>query len=168
MSHHLTNEFDRTTNIFQLLKKMYSLRRKQSTREEKWCKHITNNVATSHWTKSSTQLAPSSHINCEMILNPTMRDRILSTLEHDDSFGGNTKKKRAGPCMCLIDGNAKSYSKWSNSQAQMEKYADHNELTGIVVELRLEKDKEKKMLKEKKAADDKQKERNRLLKEIEK
>ena len=90
-----------------------------------------------------------------MFLNPTMRDVILSTLEQD-SFRENAKKKRAQRHMCFIDGNAKSYSKWLNSKAQIEKYADHNELIGIVAELRLEKDKEKKMLKEKKAADNKE------------
>ena len=100
-------------------------------------------------------------------LNPTMRDVILSSLEQD-SFGENAKKKRARRRMCFIDGNAKSYSKWLNSDARMEKYADHNELTGIVAELVLEKDEEKKRTKEKRAANDKEKERNKLIKEIEK
>ena len=146
-SHHLTNEFDRTTNIFLLLKTIYSPSREQSTIEEKWYKHLTNNVATRHWGKNDTQLAPSSHINCEMtddqrrFLNPTMRDVILSSLEQD-SFGENAKKKRARRRMCFIDGNAKSYSKWLNSDTRMEKYADHNELTGLVAELVLEKDEE--------------------------
>ena len=96
-----------------------------------------------------------------------MRDVILSSLEQD-SFGENAKKKRARRRMYFIDGNAKSYSKWLNSDTQMEKYADHNELTGIVAELVLEKDEEKKRTKEKRAANDKEKERNKLIKEIEK
>ena len=69
-----------------------------------------------------------------------MRDVILSSLEQD-SFGENAKKKRARRRMCFIDGNTKSYSKWLNSDARMEKYTDHNELTGIVAELVLEKKK---------------------------
>ena len=50
----------------------------------------------------------------------------------------------------------------------MATYADINESIKIIVELGLEKDREKSKLKEKKAADDKQKERNKLLKEIQK
>ena len=64
--HHLTNQFDRTTNIFLLLKTIYSPSHEQSTIEEKWYKNLTNNVATHHWGKNNTQLEPSSHINCEM------------------------------------------------------------------------------------------------------
>ena len=50
----------------------------------------------------------------------------------------------------------------------MEKYSDHNELTGIVAELVLEKEREKKRTREKKTANDKEKERNKLIKELEK
>ena len=80
---------------------IYSLHHEQSTTEQKWCKHITNNITTSHWAKSDTQLTPSSKINCEMtddqrmFLNPTMRDVILSTLEHD-SFGEMQKRREHG------------------------------------------------------------------------
>ena len=154
-SRHLINEFDCTTNIFQLLKTMYSPHYEQSSTEEKWYKHITNYVATIHWEKSSTQLAHLQAISIVKLLmintclNPTMRDIFSSTLEHD-SFGGNVKKKRARRHMCFIDGNTKRYSKWLNFPAQMGKYADHNELIKIVAELRLEKGKEKKKLKEKK------------------
>lgn len=66
--------------------------------EEKWFKHITNNVTTNHRSRTSKTLLPSSHLDCAIdndqcsFLNPTMRDVILSTLELD-SYGENAKKK---------------------------------------------------------------------------
>lgn len=50
----------------------------------------------------------------------------------------------------------------------MGKYADQNCLVAILAELRLQKEEEKKMAREKKAADDKEKERNKVAKEIQK
>ena len=70
--------------------------------------------------------------------------------------------------MCMLDGNASSYSKQLNSPARMEKYTDQNCLVAILAELRLQKEEEKKMAREKKAADDKEKERNKVAKEIQK
>ena len=58
---HLTNEFDHNTNIFLLLKKIYSprcCRERTTTVQEKWFKHITNNVASTHWAKYTTPLLP--------------------------------------------------------------------------------------------------------------
>ena len=67
-----------------------------------------------------------------LFLNPTMRDLIISTLElAQDPFKENTKKKRAQRGMCFVDGNATSYSKWLNSESQMKKYTNHNELMEI-------------------------------------
>ena len=96
-----------------------------------------------------------------------MRDVILSTLKLD-SYGENAKKKRAQRRMCMLDGNARSYSKQLNSPARMEKYADQNCLVAILAELRLQQEEEKKTEREKKVANEKEKERNRLAKEIEK
>ena len=82
----------------------------------KWFKHITNNVATNHWAKTTKPLLPSAHLNIEIdsdqysFLNPTMQDVVLSTLEMD-SYGKNEKKKRARRRMCIVNGNAKSYEK---------------------------------------------------------
>ena len=93
--------------------------------EEKWFKHITNNVASHHWAKCGTPLLPSSHLDCAIdsdqhsFLNPTMSDCILSNLERD-SYGENAKKKRARRRMCMVDGSARSYSKQLNSTARME------------------------------------------------
>ena len=50
----------------------------------------------------------------------------------------------------------------------MEKYADQNCLAAILAELRLQQEEEKKTAREKKVANEKEKERNRLAKEIEK
>ena len=140
---------------------------------EKWFKHITNNVAANHWSRKTEPLLPSSHLDCAIdndqcsFFNPTMRDVILSTLELD-SYGENAKKKRARRRMCMVDGNASSYSKQLNSTARMEKYADQNCLVAILAELRLEKEEEKKTAREKKEADDKVKEQHKLAKEIQK
>ena len=107
---------------------------------------------------------PSSYLDCAIdaeqhsFLNPTMRDVILSTLEQD-VVGSYAKKKRARRRMDFLDGNAKSYSKWLNSPERMEKYADQNALIGILAEMKLEKDEEKKKQKEKKAEYEKQKRR---------
>ena len=148
-------------------------RRETTTKvQEKWFKHITNNVASNHWAKYTTPLLPSSHINCEIdsdqhsFLNPTMSDVVLSTLEKD-SYGENAKKKRARRRMCMVDGSARSYSKQLNSTARMEKYADQNALVGILASLQLEKDEDKKKSKEKKAEEKKQKERKNIAKELE-
>ena len=130
----------------------------------KWYKHMTNNVATTHWAKTSTPLLPSSYIDCAIdtdqhcFLNPTMRDVILSSLEQD-TFGDNAKKKRARRRMDFLDGNAKSYAKWLNSPARMEKYSDQNSLAGMLANMRLEKDNEKKRQKEKQAANAKERKR---------
>ena len=77
--------------------------------EEKWFKHITNNVAANHWSRTTKQLLPSSHLDCAIdndqraFLNPTMRDVILSTLELD-SYGENAKKKgRDDACAWLME-----------------------------------------------------------------
>ena len=175
-SNHLTNEFDRASNIFHLLKKVYSpcpsLNNVAPLVNEKWFKHITNNVATNHWAKSNTPLQPSPYLNIDMdsdqysFLNPTMRDVILSTLEQD-SFGENAKKKRARRRMCMVDGSAASYSKQLNSPARMEKFVDQNFLVAMMAEMRLEKDNYKKKAKEKKEEEDKRKERNKLAKDLE-
>ena len=91
--------------------------REEITRaEEKWFKHITNNVASHHWAKCGTPLLPSSHLDCAIdsdqhsFLNPTMSDCILANLERD-SYGDNAKKKQACCRMCMVDGSARSYSK---------------------------------------------------------
>ena len=106
---HLTNKFDDNTNMFLLLKKMFRPRgcRDKTTRvEEKWFKHITNNVASNHWAKCTTPLLPLRHLDCAIdsdqhsFLNPTMSDCILSNLEQD-SYGENAKKKRARCCICV-------------------------------------------------------------------
>ena len=75
----------------------------------KWFKHITNNVATNHWAKTTKPLLPSAHLNIEIdsdqysFLNPTMQDVVLSTLEMD-SYGKNAKKKEhAVVCVWLME-----------------------------------------------------------------
>ena len=172
---HLTNKFDGNTNIFLLLKKMFSPHgcRDETTRvEEKWFKHITNNVASHHWEKCTTPLLPSSHLDCAInsdrhsFLNPTMSDCIFSNLEQD-SYGENAKKKQARRRMCMVDGSARSYSRQLNSMAQMKKYADQNALVGILAAIQLEKDQDKKKAKEKKEEDQKEKERKKIEKEFE-
>ena len=140
--------------------------------KDKWFKHITNNVATNHWSRTTEPLLPSSYLDCAIdndqcsFLNPTMRDVILSTLELD-SYGDNAKKKRARRRMCMVDGNASSYSKQLNSPARMEKYADQNCSVAMLAELQLERDNDKKKAKEKKEEKDKLKERNRITKDLE-
>lgn len=69
--------------------------------------------------------------------------------------------------MCMVDGNASSYSKQLNSPTRMEKYADQNCLVAMLAKLKLEIDNNKKKAKEKKEEKDKQKERNRITKELE-
>lgn len=65
-----------------------------------WFKHITNNVATNHWAKTTKPLLPSDHLNCSIsddqtaLLIPSMQDVILSILK-DKSVGKDAKKKRA-------------------------------------------------------------------------
>ena len=79
---HLTNEFDRASNIFHLLKKVYSDRPSNVALlvDEKWFKHITKNVAMNHWSKLNEPLQPSPYLNKDMdsdqysFLNPTTRD----------------------------------------------------------------------------------------------
>ena len=81
-SNHLTNEFDRASNIFHLLKKVYSDRPSNVALlvDEKWFKHITKNVAMNHWSKLNEPLQPSPYLNKDMdsdqysFLNPTTRD----------------------------------------------------------------------------------------------
>ena len=115
---HYTNEFDHNTNLYILLKKMYSPHRHEQPTKvmTKWFKHITNNVATNHWAKTTKPLLPSAYLNIEIdsdqysFLNPTMQDVLLSTLEMD-SYGNNAKKKRARRRMCIVNGSAKSYEK---------------------------------------------------------
>ena len=172
---HYTNEFDHNTNLYILLKKMYCPHRHEQPTKimTKWFKHITNNVATNHWAKTTKPLLPSAHLNIEIdsdqysFLNPTMQDVLLSTLEMD-SYGDNAKKKRACRCMCMVDGSAKSYSKQLNSASRMDKYTDQNALIGILAALRLETDEAKKKAKEKKATDMEEKQRNKIANEIRK
>ena len=168
---HLTNDFDRNTNMYLLLKKMYSrrgLRERTTTVQEKWFKHITNTVASNHWARFSKPLLPSSHLDCAIdsdqhsFLNPTMSDCILSTLEKD-SYGENAKKKRARRRMCMVDGSARSYSKQLNSTARMEAYEDQNALVGILAALQLEKMKVRRNQKRRKMKN-KKKRRERKLK----
>ena len=107
---------------------------------------------------------PSSYIDCTIdtdqhcFLNSRMRDVILSSLEQD-TFGDNAKKKRARRQTDFLDGNTRSYAKWLNSPARMEKYSDQNSLAGMLANMRLEKDNEKKRQKEKQAANAKERKR---------
>ena len=71
--------------------------------------------------------------------NPKMRDNIILTLELD-SFGENTKKKRARYRMRMVDGSSNRYSKPLNSATRTEKYVDKNCLVSTLEELRLEKE----------------------------
>ena len=87
-----------------------------------------------------------------------MRDVLLSTLEQD-VVGNYAKKKRARRRMDFLDGYTKSYSKWLNSPQRMEKYADQNALVGILAEMKMEKDEEKKKQKEKKSEYEKERKR---------
>ena len=104
----------------------------------RWFEHITNDIATNHWAKTTKTSLPSAHLHIEINLdqysfpNLTMQDVLLSTLEMD-SYGENAKKKRARLFMWMVDGSAKIYSKQLNSAARMEKYIDQNALVGILI-----------------------------------
>ena len=133
---------------------------------EKWFRHITNNVATKHWAKSTKPLLPSTYLDCAIdqdqvsFLNPSMRDVILATLE-EDAYSEKSKKKRAQRRMDILDGNAKSYAKFLNLAERMEKYADYNQLTALIASMKLERKEEKKKRKERKTENEAEKERKK-------
>ena len=66
----------------------------------------------------------------------------------------------------MVDGNARSYTRWLNLPERMKQFTDYNCLQSLIAGMKSEKDEEKKRKKEKKIADAAAKDRKKIETQI--
>jgi hypothetical protein len=127
--------------------------------------HITNFVARQHGliTKGRKFLEPSVWLNVEMdneqryLLMPTAAEILVGSIL-DDSVGNNARRKIAKRRIDMISGNIASYSRSLNNPDSLADISDSNELASCLAEISAARDIAKDAAKEKKEANEKEKE----------